>query len=122
MTPLHRTVQSRSADRHVIEFLLDSDINPTLRDKDGRTALTIAEDNKDAHIAYLLKKKLEKLGHKPDDFVKADLEGIVIGAGDDVDIEVGETGKATVKKKEQEKKMRETLNDMRGKTLLLMPP
>ena len=48
MTPLHRVVQSRQADRHVLELLLEKDVNPMVRDHEGRTCLTIAEENKDS--------------------------------------------------------------------------
>jgi len=122
MTPLHRVVQSRQADRHVLELLLEKDVNPMVRDHEGRTCLTIAEENKDMHIAYVLKKMLQKNGFKTDEMARASPEAVVVGVKGDVkDIEAGESNTAATRRLKA-KKENDFVNDLKGKAPQYMAP
>jgi len=57
MTPLHRAVQSSQTS--VIETLFDKQVDPSLRDSQGRTCLDLAEENRDASMKRVLNRFLD---------------------------------------------------------------
>jgi len=78
MTPLHRAVCKPSlvsvrARFETMQMLLDKDVNPDARDRQGRTALSMAEKNEDAAIIL---KMLREKGYRSEDFVIAGIPSV----------------------------------------------
>merc|ERR1712046_199298 len=73
------------------------------------------------HIAYVLKRMLEQNGYKTEELAKASPEAVVVGVGEEKDVEAGESNTAS-SRRQKVKKEEKYMTDMKNKAVHFMPP